>query len=293
MTAAVAVSVATVWAGPDAPRDVDAAALADVPDPAAWATGLDPAGRRDLHGRTLTQALLGEPVEVVDEHDAWVEVVLPWQSSSLDPRGYPGWMRAAHIGPAPAADGPLGVVVAPTTRGLSGDTGLSYGTVLPVQDHDPGTTRLALAAGGSVRVASAAVREVAAPATDPAAVLASARQFLGLPYLWGGTSGWGLDCSGFVHLVHRVHGVRIPRDASDQADACRPRPLADASIGDLYFFARPGQRPYHVGFVTEDDRGRPTMLHAPEAQDAARIEDEPLAPHRADTLVAAGTFLTG
>jgi cell wall-associated NlpC family hydrolase len=53
--------------------------------------------RLDLHGRIVTQALPGEPVVVDDERDGWVQIVLPWQPSSLDPRGYPGWVRAEHI----------------------------------------------------------------------------------------------------------------------------------------------------------------------------------------------------
>jgi cell wall-associated NlpC family hydrolase len=56
--------------------------------------------RLGLHGRALTQLELGEPVEIIDEGSAdggWLQVVAPLQPSSLDPRGYPGWVRADHV----------------------------------------------------------------------------------------------------------------------------------------------------------------------------------------------------
>jgi hypothetical protein len=119
-------------------------------------------------------------------------------------------------------------------------------------------------------------------------VLAAAARFLGLRYLWGGTSAWGLDCSGLVHLVLRSLGVLLPRDAHDQVDAVEPVPLDDVRPGDLYFFARPGRRVYHVGFVTSPVAADGTrwMLHAPEGGEL--IENAPLAPHRVETLVSAG-----
>jgi cell wall-associated NlpC family hydrolase len=128
------------------------------------------------------------------------------------------------------------------------------------------------------------------PAYTPADLLATARQFLGIRYLWGGTSGWGLDCSGLVHLTFRTHGRLVPRNASDQAEAAvlEPVKLDDVQPGDLYFFARPGERAYHVGFVTRpvEADGTRWMLHAPEGGEL--IEDAPMAPERLELLVSAG-----
>ncbi|NUR05582.1 MAG: C40 family peptidase [Nocardioidaceae bacterium] len=128
-------------------------------------------------------------------------------------------------------------------------------------------------------------------ATEPPGVpaLDVARRFLGLRYLWGGTSDAGVDCSGLVHRSWRALGTVLPRDAHDQATAVRPVPLAEVRPGDLYFFARPGAKVYHVGFVTRPvaDDGTRWMLHAPETGDPY-VEDAPLAPHRRDTLVSAG-----
>ena len=235
----VAVEVATVWTSPEAPRAIDDAATRDEPDAAAWAAELSPDQRLGLHGRTLTQLLRDEPVQVLDEEGDWARVAAPWQPMPEDERGYVGWVRRAHLR---AGDG-----------------------------QEPGTPT-----------------GVVPPTTD--AVLTSAAGFLGLRYLWGGTSPAGLDCSGLVHHCFRQAGVVVPRDAYAQAAVAAPVALGEEKPGDLYFFARDGGRVYHVGFVT----GARRMLHAPE-DDATGgtgvIEDAPLAEHRVATLVSAGRFV--
>ena len=100
----VGVPVATMWASRDAPRDLDAAALADRPDDAAWLAALSADDRLGLHGRTLTQLLDGEPVIVGDEREGWSEVVAPWQPVPGQD-GYQGWVRTAHLRP-PTDDDP-------------------------------------------------------------------------------------------------------------------------------------------------------------------------------------------
>ena len=247
----VRVPVTTLWVAPDRPRAVDAPAVADRPDVAGWLTALDAHagddeagdesgdGRLGLHGRIHTQVLAGEPVTVVGGSPAypgWVEVVCPWQPSSLDPRGYPGWLRETHL--------------------IGDDTG----------GHDD-----------APEDESWAVR----PGPDGRTDLALAREHLGLPYLWGGTSPLGLDCSGLVHLVHRELGRVLPRDAHDQQAAIEPVDPEDALPGDLYFFARPGEPAHHVGIVT----GAYRMIHASERR---AVVEEPLDARRRATLTAAG-----
>ncbi|WP_051247517.1 NlpC/P60 family protein [Nocardioides halotolerans] len=112
-------------------------------------------------------------------------------------------------------------------------------------------------------------------AADP---LAAARGFLGTPYVWGGLGRDGIDCSGLVHLAFRAFGVRVPRDAADQAAAATP--VQDPRPGDLYFFGRPDEAVSHVGFVT--DAG---LLHA---SDGVGVVEQPMPEERRATLLGAG-----
>jgi cell wall-associated NlpC family hydrolase len=92
---------------------------------------------------------------------------------------------------------------------------------------------------------------------DAGSILETARTLMGVPYLWGGTSSKGVDCSGFVRAVFFMHDLLLPRDASQQALAGR-RIEIDPDFeklqpGDLLFFGRKDQV-VHVGIYIGDKR---------------------------------------
>jgi cell wall-associated NlpC family hydrolase len=265
----VSVSVARLWESPSAPRAVDAPALAAPVRFRAWLAGMSLSERRALAFHSDTEALLGERVEVTGVRGAWAHVVVPDQPSQKDPRGYPGWVPLRQItSTAPPSSGPVATVVRRTTW-LRTDTGAatkvleaSYGTVLPVVSSGLTRVRVRTPLGAVRRVAAADVvvhaRGTTARPRTGADLVRSAQSFSGLPYLWGGLSGFGLDCSGLTWADYRVHGRVIPRDALPQSRHGRPVARASLRPGDLIFYATNGLV-HHVTMYA----GRGRMVEAP------------------------------
>lgn len=83
--------------------------------------------------------------------------------------------------------------------------------------------------------------------------------YINSPYLWGGRSPFGIDCSGFVQLVYKLNGVQLPRDASEQAKMGQTLSfIEEAEEGDLAFFDNDEGQIIHVGIMLENNR----IIHA-------------------------------
>lgn len=92
--------------------------------------------------------------------------------------------------------------------------------------------------------AAAAEAPAPAPATSGNAIVDYARQFLGVPYVWGGTTPAGFDCSGFTSYVYAKFGISLPRTSAAQANIGTRVSAAEARPGDLVTW------PGHVGIYT-------------------------------------------
>jgi cell wall-associated NlpC family hydrolase len=289
--AVVAVPVTNLWRRPDAVGPLDPTMTGPHPDATAWADGLDRDARLTLDGRLDTQLLLGEPVRVVAERSGWTQVHALWQPSGRAAEGYPGWVVSAHLTPVPDPTdepGRVAVVVRGAVATLDGSDAhdgserlpLSFGTVLPLLDPAPadGFVRVGLPPGRTGWLPATAVASLD-EAFDPMVVLDRARMFLALPYLWGGLSSAGTDCSGLVHLAYRAHGWMLPRDADDQRHAAVA--LDSPEPGDLWFFGTEPSFASHVGFVGDDAK----LLHAPGT--GRGVEEVAMTPDRRATLIAA------
>lgn len=90
-------------------------------------------------------------------------------------------------------------------------------------------------------------------------IVDSALSYLETPYLWGGKSPFGIDCSGFTQIVYKLNGIFIPRDASQQVNLGSSRNFRDeAQAGDLAFFDNEEGEVIHVGVVLENRK----IVHA-------------------------------
>jgi gamma-D-glutamyl-L-lysine dipeptidyl-peptidase len=293
----VDVSVATVWTSPSAPRAIDRPALGNPVDMAAWARVLNTAARLGLDGRIETQALFGEPVRILAQRGSWSQVAVNDQPTPKNQLGYPGWIPTKQLtSNASFGDllsGRIAVVTGPTAmlRGALRPLKVSFGTRLPVLAMSSSDVQVATPAGQTGDLPPADVRVYASSSAIPVPtgqeLVATARLFLGVRYLWGGTSAFGFDCSGFANLIYRVNGIVIPRDADAQALAGRAVARNHLEPGDLVFFATdpPSRAISHVGMYVGDGQ----IIEAPNSASAIHII--PLAAF-GDEYVTARRYLT-
>jgi len=102
-------------------------------------------------------------------------------------------------------------------------------------------------------------------------VNAYSKLFIGVPYQWGGRSIMGLDCSGLTQVVFKMMNIRIPRDASQQAETGETVDfLQEARCGDLAFFDNAEGRINHVGILLNDH----TIIHATDT--SGRVVIDPI-----------------
>jgi gamma-D-glutamyl-L-lysine dipeptidyl-peptidase len=263
--ATIGVSVATLWQAPGSARSIDAPALGNPVDLDAWNRNLaSTVARAGLGGRVVTQALYGERVKVLDVRGGWAKVAVPDQPTPLDRRGYPGWLPLRQLVVGYRARGSLlTVVVRKGTLHLARRTlTLSYGTRLPETGRTASGAWRVRTPDGPGWIAAKALGPPAAAKGQ--AVVAEAKRFLGLRYLWGGVSAWGFDCSGLVWDVFRRLGVTVPRDTGPQSQGGKQVPRGGLRPGDLVFYGSPAS---HVAIFA----GHGKMIESPDSAHAVRL----------------------
>jgi cell wall-associated NlpC family hydrolase len=166
-------------------------------------------------------------------------------------------------------------------RSLDGSSiTVGYSSRLPVLRESGSAVQVATPKGDRwVAAGSVSVYRSVGAIPDPSGteVVRTAKKFLGLEYLWAGTSAFGFDCSGFTHTVYRGHGVTIPRDTVSRSELADPdygrrvASFAELRKGDLLYFAYNGGSGtvHHVGMYV----GGGDMIHAPRPGSAVRVDD--------------------
>ncbi|GGE32069.1 gamma-D-glutamyl-L-lysine endopeptidase [Pullulanibacillus camelliae] len=277
--ACVRVNVATLWSTSESARDVDRPVIVSSPAISEWLNALSHEARAALSSQNLvqSQALLGQTVQVIEEKGDWAQVVILDQPSSKDPRGYPGWMPKAQLSnQMPPKEGAIAIVKTPLCPLYDDHKQLemlaSYETYLPIVAVEKALVRVWTPNGERYLHASDVetyTYDEGVPQKGGDQIVECAELFLNLPYLWGGMSGFGFDCSGFSYTMCRANGYRIPRDAHDQADHGKRVSMEELEPGDLLFFSHNAdkKRIHHVGIYYGDG----CMIHAPNTGKAVEI----------------------
>ena len=211
---------------------------------------LSPVRKIPDHPYEMTnQMVYGEPIEIMDEaKDSWVAI-----KSLYD--GYAGWITKSHfMSTNEAVNFQEGahITIAPFTQVMVKNTSvyLPFGSFLYAEKR--------LKQLVSLQDIPSLHLKLFSEKKEKENLKTIAEKWLNAPYLWGGKSIFGIDCSGFAQSVYKEMGIVLPRDAYQQAERGIPiNSIEEAQLGDLAFF-KTEQKITHVGLVLDSH----TIIHA-------------------------------
>jgi len=182
----------------------------------------------------VSQLLYGESADIIEVKDNWTKILTHYDN-------YEAWMDTKQI--SPVSD----EFVASRKRNLVKE---------PFQSTMTESGKVLLSMGSEVNF------ETTAPTRGrdlSESIVNCAKEFLNVPYLWGGKSFFGIDCSGFTQIIYKIHGIKIPRDTYQQAELGEVLTfIEEAKPGDLAFFENKEGRIHHVGIILADQK----IIHA-------------------------------
>jgi hypothetical protein len=248
-----------------------------------------------------TQALLGTPLRVWKEENGFYLVQTPdgylgWLDDGgfalMDSTAWQSWLKSERI----VCLEDYAFVYETPAYNSAKVSDLMAGNILQMIENQGIFTRVRFPDGRTGFVQSARLMPfrqwLLSRQADTSHVFAAAFELMGRPYLWGGTSGKGMDCSGFTKTVFYLNGILLPRDASQQVHVGKEietdTTLRNAQPGDLLFFGRKAtaeqkEKIWHVGIYLGDGQ----MIHASDKVELASLRrgDPNFKEERLTTLV--------
>jgi uncharacterized protein YgiM (DUF1202 family) len=232
----------------------------------------------DYESPLETQELMGTVVEITGEKSYWREV--------MTPQPYKAWctdqglvemtedqLKAYEAAPKVMYKDLYGHIYSKPSLKSGTICDLVGGDLMRIVEKKGRWTKVMLPSGKTGYVPSAELKEHkgftsikigegnadSIPQDVTESIIAEAEKLLGVPYLWGGMSAKGVDCSGLVRISHIMNGILLPRNASQQVKCGQRVDLTDLQRGDLVFFGTAAtedkpMRITHVGIYIGNDR---------------------------------------
>ena len=216
----------------------------------------------DYKSSLLTQTLLGEKLDILQKKDGWLRIKCE--------DGYIGWLNSSQVVLSNKKE--ISIWQSKkflTCRSIIGDirekpdefsivlSKITVGTKLPYLKKNGKWIKVILpdTTNGWIRERNEFTWLDDNEKSFSDRIVLTSQNFLGIPYLWGGKSPMGFDCSGFVQAVFSLNGVSLPRDSDMQYEFANS-PLRNMKRGDLLFFGK--DKVSHVGIYI----GRKRFIHS-------------------------------
>lgn len=187
----------------------------------------------------VSQLIYGETAEVIEKQDNWIKIATTFDN-------YEGWIEQSTVEYFKDITNMPHIITGFSRLIKSNNESiwLSTGSSIQPESLSGGNDNLVVQMN---------------PELDSSDIIAIAEQFLGTPYLWGGRTFMGIDCSGLVQVCYKALNVALPRDASEQVKSGdNIQFLSHAQPGDLAFFDNEEGDISHVGIIKDSS----SIIHA-------------------------------
>lgn len=276
---AINVPLAIFWSE-SSNQEYQKISLAAATDPRLWAENLTVQQRLWLVEKVNTMAIYGEKVAILDVKNDWIHVAAVDQRTKDNKWGHAGWVPANQICynsiylqeqdclPAAVISVPKATLFRDKACWTPAVSELSFQVRLPILMESKYLFKVRLPDGGTGTLSRLETKKSVDLFFSRECIIAMAKQFLGLKYLWGGTSCYGFDCSGYTFRLYQSQGISLYRNSRQQAQEGIPVAEKDLLPGDLLFFASKGGKGkiHHVGMCI----GNGIMIHAPQSKSAVK-----------------------